>query len=220
MKEAQVHHDFYYADKYFTLSRFVSYFYQLKMIRETAPHTILLVGVGDSVVPSWLKRDTRYRVTTCDIDEKLQPDVVGDIRALPFSDNTFDTVCAFEVLEHLPFEESKRAYKELIRVSAQHVLVSVPHRRTGVEIVLKFPYIRTITGSDYIRLALRLPVRFPGVAVSKQHYWEIDWYTTRLAEVRGLFGTYADIMYEETPLLDMYQRFFFLRKNTDNQSRG
>ncbi len=45
---------------------------------------------------------------------KEQVDVWGDAAALPFPDMTFDTVVAFQVLEHLP--EPKLALEEMFRV--------------------------------------------------------------------------------------------------------
>lgn len=44
----------------------------------------------------------------------------------PFADRTFDLVSAVEVVEHL--EEPDRALRELRRLSARHVLVTVPYR--------------------------------------------------------------------------------------------
>jgi SAM-dependent methyltransferase len=215
MMPVQVSADYYHAKKYLTLDRFVSYFTQVDEVRRLSPKTILVVGVGEGTVSSLLQANPAYRVTTCDIDPALNPDHVADIRSLPFPDGSFDTVCAFEVLEHLPFEESAKAYDELARVSARHMVVSVPHRRTGFEIVFRFPFVKTLTGNDHVRVAFRVPVRFPGHEISKQHYWEIDWYTTRLSKVRALFRTHSTIVREHTPPLDMYRRFFILEKRID-----
>lgn len=48
------------------------------------------------------------------------------VTELPFPDNTFDTACALEVLEHL--EEPGRAVRELTRVAKDWLLVSVPSK--------------------------------------------------------------------------------------------
>jgi SAM-dependent methyltransferase len=48
-----------------------------------------------------------------------------DIYHLPFPDNCFPLVICLEVLEHLP--DSRIGLRELARVSAEYVLLSVPH---------------------------------------------------------------------------------------------
>lgn len=209
----QVQPSHYFRAKYITLERFINYFYQLNAIRHINPSSILFVGVGDGQVPFFFKK-SGLDVVTLDFDPALHPDQVGDVRDLPFEDNSYDLVCAFEVLEHLPWEESKVALAELARVTRTHVLISVPHRRTGVEFIFKFPYIRSMLAKDYLRFAFRIPVRFPGFATSKQHYWEIDGHTTRLNTFRQVIGQHFVIIKEETPVMDMYRRFFSLRKKT------
>jgi 2-polyprenyl-3-methyl-5-hydroxy-6-metoxy-1,4-benzoquinol methylase len=50
---------------------------------------------------------------------------VGDLREMPYSDDSFDLVMCLEVLEHLP--DPHRGLRELGRVTSAHCLVSVPH---------------------------------------------------------------------------------------------
>ncbi|MEJ2558303.1 MAG: class I SAM-dependent methyltransferase [Anaerolineae bacterium] len=50
---------------------------------------------------------------------------VADVHHLPFQDHSFDLVLCLEVLEHLP--DSAFGLRELLRVSRDYVLVSVPH---------------------------------------------------------------------------------------------
>lgn len=207
---AQVSSDYYFAEKYLSLERFISYFYQLDVVRESSPKNILFVGVGDNLVPHFLKQNNKYKITTLDFDIKLKPDIVGDIRLLPFPDKSFDLVCAFEVLEHIPFDDMTNALKEMARVSNKNVVISVPHRRTGFEITLKFPFIRSLFKKDFLRFAIRFPIRFPGFAISGQHYWEIDGHTTYLKDFRLLLRKNFNIIREVTPILDFYKRFFYL----------
>jgi ubiquinone/menaquinone biosynthesis C-methylase UbiE len=48
----------------------------------------------------------------------------GDIREMPFADSEFDTVTAFEVLEHI--DDVDKAIEELKRVTKKNVILSVP----------------------------------------------------------------------------------------------
>lgn len=201
----------YRKGKYASLDRFISYYYQLDLVRRAKPQAVLFIGVGDGLVASALKQNPAYQVTTLDIDERLGADVVGDVRALPFPDGSFDLVCIFEVLEHLPFSESVAALGELARVARQNVAISVPHRRTGIALAFKLPLMRSLLRRPVVSLALLVPVRFPGFAASKQHYWEIDGWTTPLRVFRRALRTHFAIEEEFTPPLDHYHRFFLLR---------
>lgn len=208
---AQVAPTAYQKETYTSLDRFISYYYQLELVRRTKPQSILFIGVGDRVVADLLARDPRYRVTTLDLDERLRPDVVGDVRALPFPDGAFDLLCVFEVLEHMPFAESVVALGELARVSRGTVALSVPHRRSGLAFALKLPFMRRVFGRSVLWCALLLPVRFPGFATSGQHYWEIDGWTLPLRAFRRALGAHFGIVADFTPPLDHYHHFFLLQ---------
>ncbi len=103
---------------------------------DTLPLTsrILEIGGGKSGMARSLY--PRANVTTLDIDPELAPDnsndaqadfVVGDARALPYDDNTFDVVTLFDVLEHI--EEDDLAAAEAMRVTkvGGYVLISTPY---------------------------------------------------------------------------------------------
>ena len=68
-------------------------------------------GVDTDAYDSWLARRTQFQV--------------ADAAALPFQDDSFDTVTCFEVIEHVP--HPMRVLRELARVARQHVIVSVPN---------------------------------------------------------------------------------------------
>ena len=53
------------------------------------------------------------------------PLIMADIRHLPFPPNSFDLVVCLEVLEHVP--DAALGLSELLRVSRDRVLISVPH---------------------------------------------------------------------------------------------
>ena len=201
----------YVEGTYASLDRFISYSYQLRVIRASGARSILFIGVGDGLVADLLKKDHALVVTTLDIDPELKPDCVGDIRALPFPDASFDAVCAFEVLEHLPWEETQKGITEMARVSKTFALISVPHRRTGFAVAFKLPFMRRLLGRSVGSFALLLPVRFPGFAVSGQHYWEIDGWATSLRTFRRALAAQFDIDADFTPPLDYYHHFFLLR---------
>ncbi len=55
--------------------------------------------------------------------------VQGDVTALTYADNSFDTVVCAEVLEHIPEQHLERACREIVRVARHAVVVGVPYRQ-------------------------------------------------------------------------------------------
>src|SRR3990167_6088204 len=102
----------YFKSKYNNLDRFISYFYQIDLITSLVTDKdtdgVLEVGVGSGMASNYLKM-ADFKVFTCDFDKDLNPDYVADIRQIPVGDDAFKVVTAFEVLEHLPFEDFEKA---------------------------------------------------------------------------------------------------------------
>jgi SAM-dependent methyltransferase len=75
----------------------------------------LLIGCGsrrDKRLVSPGESEEWGDLTTLDINADHKPDVVWDlnVRPLPFADDTFDTIRAFDVLEHLGRQGDYRAF--------------------------------------------------------------------------------------------------------------
>jgi len=194
----------YRFEKYGGTSRFASYAYQIAEILKTAPNDVLEIGVGDAVVGSYIKRQSTIRYTWADIAEDLRPDVVADVRALPFGDNSFDTVCAFEVLEHIPFADFEKALSELARVAKKYVLISLPHFGPPVKILLKIPFL------PEIKLAFKFPFH-PEHHFNGQHYWEIGKRGYSPARIRKILSKYGAVTNEFVPFENQYHHFFVLQ---------
>jgi len=213
----QVQKEHYLKRKYGDLNRFISYFYQIDLVQQTlglnqrVSASILEIGKGNGMVSDYLKK-LGFEVTTCDFDGSLKPDYVADIRTLPFSENSFDVVLAYEVLEHLPFEEIPKALSELHRVTSKYVFISLPYRSTGFELIIKFPLVRTLFKKLFLDIFLRMPLKFKGIETSGQHYWEIDGFDYSLKKVRALLEKYFKIVKEVRPVLNHYHKFFILEK--------
>ena len=109
----------------------------VEMVRETGARRILDVGCGEGFTLRELQ-DDRLEATMVGMDFSApalawnqaqrmaqSPLSVADIHHLPLEDNSFDLVLCLEVLEHLP--DSAQGLRELLRVTRDYVLVSVPH---------------------------------------------------------------------------------------------
>lgn len=200
----QVPKEWYRFEHYGGVSRFVSYAHQIGTILATNPQSVLEVGVGDHVVGSYIKRQTAIAHTGVDIAEDLKPDVIADIRKLPFPNKSFDTVCAFEVLEHLPFDDFDVTLGELTRVAKRYLLVSLPHFGPPAKFLLKLPFI------PEIRFALKIPYPIAH-AFNGEHYWEIGKRGYPPSRIRSLISRYASIEREFVPFENQYHHFFVVK---------
>ena len=200
-----------YLGKYDDIRRFISYFYQIDLVRKLHPETVLEIGIGNKTVANYLKQNG-ITIDTCDFDQNLNPDYTADIRDLPFADASYDVVMACEILEHLPFEDVEKALRELQRVSKKYVLVSIPYASGGFELLLKFPLLNKIIKRPFLDLFFRVPYFFMGIEFAGQHYWEMGRKNYPRRKIQSTFGKYFTILKEVRPVLDHYHHFFLLEK--------
>src|SRR4029077_317706 len=98
---APEHYDFAHYDD---AERWMSYWHQIRAVLAVRPKTVLEIGPGSGVFRSYL-RGAGVDVKTLDLEPTRGADSVADIPRLddPLPAGlTFDAVCAFQVLEHLP----------------------------------------------------------------------------------------------------------------------
>lgn len=208
----QVKEGHYKKWKYTNLPRFISFFYQIDSIVALAGvQSVLEIGPGSKLVADELKK-MGYAVTTCDFDASVSPDVVSDVRNLPFEADSFDCVMACQILEHIPFTDFEKTVGDLAKITKKYAVISVPNRSMGFEFVIKFPFIQTITGKKFIDVTLPFPVKFPGFAESGQHYWEIDFWTTKRSAVERALEQHFTITKKFRPVLNKYHQFYVLER--------
>lgn len=203
----QVKKDKYNFSKYCQLERWSSYWHQLDEILKCNPKSVLEIGVGDKVVSSYLKNNTEINYTSVDIAADLRPDNVASVTAMPMRDNEFDLVCAFEVLEHLPFDQFKQALQEMKRVAKKDVILSLPHWGRHFSVEFRLPFFKKLKWQYKCNL---FPIKhiFEG-----QHYWEIGkkGYSLRLVKKtikQAGFKIEKDYVAFAMP----YHHFFMLKK--------
>lgn len=194
----------YSFSKYDYKTRWISYWHQINEVLSLSPKKVLEVGIGNKTVLNYLKNQG-IEVLTLDIDEKLKPDIVGNVLKIPFQDNSFDVILCAEVLEHLPFEEFDKALEELKRISKQYVVLSLPHFGHSIKLSFKIPLIREK------RFAIRIPFprkhHFDG-----EHYWEIGKKGYPLTKIERIIKKHFAVKKEFIPFENQYHHFFILEK--------
>jgi len=125
---------------------------------------ILEIGVGTRFVSNYLI-SKGYDVVTMDIDPNKKPDIVANVVTVDLKES-YDYILAFEVFEHLPFEEFADVLKKLHRHCNKGLIVSVPrNEKAWLSVRVELPG-RNVFG---FRIATRRKK-----ILTKLHYWEVD----------------------------------------------
>jgi len=194
--------------EYDSLKTFISYFYQIDSVIKTKPVSVLEIGIGNGTVSDYLRK-TGIQVSTCDLDRNLFPDIVADIRSLPFKDGLFDTVIACQVLEHIPFEDFEKALFELKRISKKYVIISLPETYFYAEGILKIiaPFFER-----QIRFLINFPFLRKKLANKEEHFWEIGLKGIPENKIVKILNKHFKIIKKFKPILNANRHFFILEK--------
>lgn len=200
-----------YNKDYDQLPRWISYYLQIDSIISLNCKNILEVGIGNGLVSSYLKK-YGLNITTCDFDKSLDPDVVADIRKLPFKKNSFDCVYACEILEHIPYSNFKLALSELKRVTNKYVLVSIPSPGIYFSMNIRFNGLKRLFKKEIVTLGFNIPPFLKKKVFDGQHYWEIGFKNYPLKKVKKDIEKYFIIENKFRNPIVPYHTFFMLRK--------
>jgi SAM-dependent methyltransferase len=176
------------------LSNFVNAYYQYRDLqRFDRCHRVLIVGPGQGLQTEVLKW-RGYEVTTLDIDETFQPDIVGSVHEMKmFADAQFDAAIASHVLEHLPVPYLDAALAELARV-ARHALVYLPVAGRHVQARLQ-PGFKGIDVSLVVDVFnyLHRPSGIDPKYCQRQHYWEVGMRGFRVRDLKTRMSRFFEV---------------------------
>ncbi len=142
------------------------YWHQQKLMngRITPGDTFLEIGVGSGFTANYL-RSKGMDVTTIDINENKNPDIVANVVSYSFSQQ-YDHVLAFEVFEHIPFEEFAASLKKIRKICRKSLFFSVPRNE---KILFSAELLLPLLGKKSVTISkLRGKIREP------HHFWEVD----------------------------------------------
>lgn len=207
------HYDF---SKYVALNRWDSYYYQLENALTPNINSILLIGIGDNIVPSILKQFGK-KVTLFDFDSKLNPDIEGSVLEInKLVKEKYDLIICCQVLEHMPFSNFEKTIKKFSKISNK-VILSLPYCNSNIlTSKIKLPKIKTI------KIKLLIPkILLKGFRLEKEgnheHYWEVGIKNSRKKDIRNILKKYYKIKKEFNPIENTYHIFYILEKENKNE---
>jgi Methyltransferase domain len=141
---------------------------------------LLEIGPGNGFTSGYL-RDRGFEVTTLDIDPDKHPDIVANVATYEFP-HAFDSILAFEVFEHIPFDKFEQVVRRLAGVARDYVFLSIPRNElVPFRVSLKLGARRREHSVEWRRLEGRIRETY--------HFWELDCGDTTLARVERLFAS-------------------------------
>ncbi len=203
--EKQINKYQYSFEKYCYVSRWSSYWHQINEILACEPKSVLEIGVGDGFLKNYIKNNTSIEYKSVDLNEDLKPDIVGTVEKIPLADNSFDVVCAFEVLEHLPFEKFEKTLKELKRVSRQYVIISLPHFGPLVKFLIKIPFLKEF------KMSFKIPF-YKKHTLGGEHHWEVGKKYYEPKKIIKILKDNFSVKKDFIPFENQYHHFYVLEK--------
>lgn len=205
----QVEKSHYRFSKYLHKRRWASLWHQVDEVLRHRPERVLEVGPGAGVFKA-VCASLGVPVETVDVDPELEPDHVCSVLNLPFADNSFDVACAFQMLEHIPFDESMKALGELGRVARRGVVISLPDADPA------WPVLITLPRLGKRGFLIRRPLfKLREHHFNGEHHWEINKRGYSLKHVMSQFAFIGHLDLVKTFRVEdfPYHRFFIFACN-------
>jgi SAM-dependent methyltransferase len=177
------------------LSNFVNAYYQYRDLSSFKDATsVLVIGPGQGL-DTQIFRWRGYQVTTFDIDQTFDPNVVGSVNDMSmFSDKQFDVAIASHVLEHLPVPYLDSALSEIARVSKKSIIyLPVAGRHFQFRLI---PGIKNIDFSIIVDIFnwFHRPDGITARYCAGQHYWELGMRGYSISDIERYFKKYFEII--------------------------
>ena len=179
--DKQVSRDHYEFQRYVSKQRWASMWHQLDEVLATGSESVLEIGPGPGIFKA-VGGLLGLRIDTLDIDPELSPDFIAPADQMPFASSSYDAACAFQMLEHLPFEDSLAVVEEMSRVARSHVIVSLPDSRPRWMYSL---YVPKLGRTEFV--IARPGFRPKEHEFNGEHFWEINKRGYRLERVVAEF---------------------------------
>lgn len=172
-REKSIQKEFYFNSTYLRKERLQAYLDQIELLRKfaTTEDKILEVGKGTGFLVDFFEKYHDTQIDTLDINPDLQADITDDIiNPAKLKENSYDLVLAFEVLEHMEFEDSCKAFENMLKVARKYVMISVPDTSFYLNFNISWLFLK--------RRPFKKLINIPRFMLNKKtfgtgHHWEI-----------------------------------------------
>ena len=156
------------------------YWHQQKIMQNLVLYRgedFLEIGVGSGFSANYC-RSKGAKVTTLDIDQEKKPDIVANAVYYDFKQK-YDYLMAYEVLEHIPYNEFEIIVKKFRTFIKKYVFISLPRNERPIfSLNLKLPKLKPV-GLEWKILNRKI--------TTAAHHWELDYNGFSTKRVEQLF---------------------------------
>jgi len=112
---------------------------QMRWIRKLGVRRVLEIGPGEGVAAAYL-RSLGLAYYTMDVTSASKPDIVGRLEDLDHIElfKKFELVCAFQMLEHSPYDQFTTNLAKMSDMASKYVFISLPYSCVGFRFSLGF----------------------------------------------------------------------------------
>jgi len=184
------------------------YWQQQKMMEELVKpeQHVLEIGVGTGFAANYL-RSKNISVTTLDIDEDKNPDIVANLVSYKFQ-RSYDHILGFEVFEHIPFEEFATLLGTFSNVCKGNLFLSLPrNERVWLRCECKIPLIGT---KQFSITSKKRKI------TESHHFWEVDYGDYSM---RNLENTFRKHGFKRINRVKKFSKIFYTLQSPYQKNR-
>ena len=174
----------YYVDE----ARWMSYYYQMRMLLASGGGgKILEIGPGNNFMQRMLS-EYFNEYSTYDVDPQSSPTFLGFESLSEIPPKTYDTCCAFQVLEHMDFNEALKFLEHMVSITKGQIIISLPVAIPTWRIFLSIPKLK---GKKFIIenfFVKKKSMKFDGV-----HYWELGNKDINVQDFEKILSKYGEV---------------------------
>ena len=142
-REKELDKEIYYSEGYFEKYQLFSLSEQINLIYQytSSKSKILEIGKGNGFVSDFFKK-AGFLFDTFDINENLEPDIVGNILELEnLVKERYDIVACCEVLEHMDFKYFEKSLEQMQKITNNYVVLTLPNcqKNFGMNLQIRLP---------------------------------------------------------------------------------